>query len=114
MQKRRIYLLIALIVLTALACNAILPQNKPTIAPTQLEPTAMDFPHTQDEVPRISAKDAKAAFDSGQAVIVDVRGAEFFKQSHVAGALNIPLADIEINPAGVNLDQNQWIITYCT
>jgi rhodanese-related sulfurtransferase len=34
--------------------------------------------------------------------------------SHIPGALSIPLAEIESNPAGLNLDKAKWIITYCT
>jgi rhodanese-related sulfurtransferase len=58
--------------------------------------------------------DARAAFDNGAAIIVDVRSPEAFTMSHVAGAISIPLSDIEANPTGVKLDKSQWIITYCT
>jgi rhodanese-related sulfurtransferase len=45
---------------------------------------------------------------------VDVRSADSFAAGHVSGAINIPLTDIENNPAGVKFDKDQWIITYCT
>lgn len=67
---------------------------------------------TYPEIPRVSLEDAKAAFDGGTAVFVDVRGADVFAMSHIPGSLSIPLADLEARLA--KLDPNQWIITYCT
>ena len=104
---RKSFLLLSLFVFSTLACNTVMLQSRPTAMPTRV-------PQTEADVPRVSVKDAKAAFDSGQAVIVDVRSAEAFAAEHIDGSINIPLADIESNPAGVNLDKNQWIITYCT
>jgi hypothetical protein len=66
----------------------------------------------QDSIPRISVTDAKKALDNGEAVFVDVRVAEIFVDSHIPGAVNIPLADIEREPD--ILDPQDWIITYCT
>ena len=67
---------------------------------------------TYPEIPRVSLEDAKAALEAGTAVIVDVRSAEAYQASHIAGAINIPSEELtarlgELNP-------NQWIITYCT
>jgi rhodanese-related sulfurtransferase len=47
-------------------------------------------------------------------VIVDVRSPEAFASRHIAGAINVPLIDIEMNLASVPLEKEQWIITYCT
>jgi 3-mercaptopyruvate sulfurtransferase SseA len=63
-------------------------------------------------VPRVSLEEAKAAFDAGTAVFVDVRGADDYATGHIAGALSIPLSDIEA--ASAELDPGDWIITYCT
>jgi len=119
--KRNIVVFIAvtILILSALACNALLPQTEPTSAPTQIiEPiftqSPGDLPLTEAEVPRVSVEEAKAALDSGEAVIVDVRDPDAFEASHVAGAISIPLDELENNPAGLNLDRDQWIITYCT
>lgn len=65
-------------------------------------------------MPRVSVEDAKAALDGGEAIVVDVRSADDYAASHIVGAINIPLTDLESNPANLNLDKNQWIITYCT
>ena len=60
------------------------------------------------------AGNARAALERGEAVIVDVRSDAAYEVSHIAGAINIQLGEIETNPTGLNLDKDQWIITYCT
>ena len=64
------------------------------------------------EIPRVSLEEAKAAFDDGSAVFVDVRITDAYDASHVAGAINLPLAQISQRLG--ELDQVRWIITYCT
>jgi rhodanese-related sulfurtransferase len=65
-------------------------------------------------VPRISVSDAKAALDSGQAILVDVRSADAYASGHAAGAVSIPLENFENNIGSLSLEKSQWIITYCT
>ena len=130
-MKRIKYLLLAtlILLLTLLACNALLPQTESTSAPTAVQtqiiiPTQVtepvstqpeaNLPQTDAEVPRVPADHAKAAFDSGDAVIVDVRGAEAYARSHITGALEVSLSAIQTDPANLPLDKNKWIITYCT
>jgi len=110
---------ILIVGLTGLACSALPTQLQPTLAPTQIvEPVFTqspdNLPLTEAEVPRVTPEEATAAFESGAAVIVDVRDPAVYEQSHVAGAISIWLEDIENNPTGVSLDKDQWIITYCT
>lgn len=77
-----------------------------TIIPT-LQVVASD-----PDIPRVSAGDAKAAYDIGSAVFVDVRSADAYAQSHITGALSIPLGEL---PDRMNeLNPEDWIITYCT
>jgi len=124
------------LLLTSLACNALFQQNLPprdqTPLPTQIvipsritepvstqpaatpPPTSANLPANDAEVPRVSVDQAKAAFDRGDAVIVDVRGAEAYARSHIAGALEVSLSAIQTDPANLPLDKNKWIITYCT
>jgi hypothetical protein len=90
-----------------------------TFSPTQVgEPSAAgsgtSLPRNEAEVPRVSVEEARAAFDSGEAIIVDVRNAAAYAESHVAGAIHIELGEVEIHPNDLDLDKNQWIITYCT
>jgi rhodanese-related sulfurtransferase len=73
-----------------------------------------DLPQSEAEVPRVSIEEARAAFESGMAVIVDVRSPSAFEASHIAGAISIPLGEIERNPTELAIGENQWIITYCT
>ena len=118
-----------ILILTSLACNALLPQTEPTSVPTPVQtqtliPTQItepvstqppaNLPETDAEVPRVPADQAKAAFDSGDAVIVDVRGADAYARSHITGALEVSLSAIQTDPANLPLDKNKWIITYCT
>jgi hypothetical protein len=63
-------------------------------------------------VPRISLADAKAAHDAGSAVFLDVRDANSYTQSHIQGALLIPLNELP-ERAG-ELNPSDWIIPYCT
>ena len=112
-----VLILVALFVLSA--CSPQGTQMVPTSAPTQIVEPAYpqpsgEFPLTERDVPRVSVEEAKAALDSGVAIIVDVRSPAAFETSHVAGAINIPLGEIERNPAGLDLPKDEWIITYCT
>lgn len=67
---------------------------------------------TSQEINRVSLKDAKAAYDSGNAFFVDVRESEFYVQSHIPGALSIPLGELAERIGELN--SQDWIITYCT
>jgi rhodanese-related sulfurtransferase len=46
-----------------------------------------------------------------QAVIVDVRDRERFRQGHIPMAVNVPLADIKAGRIG--LPKNKTILVYC-
>jgi hypothetical protein len=112
------------LMLASLACNAALPQIGPTQAPvptTIVELTSVmqpgdrsGLPQTEADVPRITVEEAMTALNSGGAIIVDVRSAESYAAGHAAGAVSIPLSEFEADPAGLGLDKEQWIITYCT
>lgn len=111
---RKLFPLLVSLVLTLSACSAA-PTSAPTIIvePTSPRRTA-SLPQTEAEVPRVTVEEAKAALDSGAAIIVDVRTTESFLNGHIAGAVSIPLPRIEQTPASVRLDKERWIITYCT
>ncbi len=64
------------------------------------------------DIPRVSLADAKAAYDQGTAVFVDVRDAQSYAQGHIPGAINIPLN--ELGSRIKELDPTAWIIPYCT
>jgi 3-mercaptopyruvate sulfurtransferase SseA len=118
-RTNRILFAILVLVLITLACNMLLPQAAPNSAETQiiesqLTESAGEFPLTEADVPRVTVEEARAALESGEAIIVDVRNPAQYEKSHVAGAISIWLDEIEANPTGLNLDKDQWIITYCT
>ncbi len=84
-------------------------------APQNSAPQAVAPAPTEDVLPnilRVSLGNAKAAYDLKQATFVDVRDADSYANAHIAGALSIPLADLESRLK--ELDPNAWIITYCT
>lgn len=64
------------------------------------------------DIQRVSLVDAKSAFDAGEAVFVDVRSVEAYEANRVAGAVNIPITELEQRLG--ELDKAKWIITYCT
>jgi 3-mercaptopyruvate sulfurtransferase SseA len=116
MQKLKPLIVLPLLLLATLACNLLIPLPETGDVPTQaVEPSAaVTIPLTEAEVPRVTAEDAKAAFDNDTAIIVDVRSQESYATSHVAGALSIPLGEFETNIASIDLPKDKWIITYCT
>ena len=116
MQKIKTLIVLLILLLSALACNALIPLSDSSNAPTQvIEPSPnVSVPLTEAEVPRVTAEDAKAAVDNGTAIIVDVRSAESYATSHIVGALSIPLGEFETDIANIDLPKDQWIITYCT
>lgn len=110
-------LVISLLLFAASACNSTLPQTGPTIQSYPNQPQTQEqtaLPLTEADVPRTSAEEAKAAFESGEAIIVDVRSVEAYAEVHIAGAISIPLGEFENNITNIPLDKDQWIITYCT
>lgn len=119
MSGRRLFIVLSVLLLSALACNYILPTQQPTMPPMTVivEPTnppQKNVLQSEEEVPRIPVEVALTALQSGAAVIVDVRSKQAYDASHIAGAISIPLADIEMDPDGLDLPKDQWIITYCT
>lgn len=110
MHRLKTLTVISLLFLLTLACNALIPLSDSNGQPS----SNADLPLTEDDVPRVSAENAKAAFDAGAAVIVDVRSRASYEAAHAVGALSIPLEEFENNIGGIDLPKDQWIITYCT
>ncbi len=94
--------------LIALAVFLVMSQS-PSASTT---PAALSDEEADALVPRVSLNEAKTALDSGSAIFLDVRSAEAYQSEHIAGAINIPLAELVSRSAELN--PNQWIITYCT
>ena len=68
------------------------------------------------DAPRIDVDAARAAVQAGTAVLVDVRGAESYRQRRAAGAVLLTLDDIEKDPtaAAGKLPAGKQPILYCT
>lgn len=104
-----VVMVVAGIVLVAVASLIITNLQAPP--PSVSQPDILtEIPYP--DVPRVSLSDAKKAYDDGTAVFVDVRDSASYRQSHIPGALSIPLDELasrenELNPS-------DWIITYCT
>jgi 3-mercaptopyruvate sulfurtransferase SseA len=104
MTRQLIILLVAALV-ALVACGP--------AAPTAIPATATPAPNIPyPEVPRISVADARDRWESGDAVIVDVRSPGEYEQARVPGALNIPVA--EMGTRYNELPRGVEIITYCT
>ncbi len=75
-----------------------------TAKPTPVQPGA-------DDTRRIGLEEARAAADSGKAIIYDVRDEASYKANHIKGAKNIPLPQFEERIGEV--PPGKLIITYC-
>ena len=64
------------------------------------------------EVKRIPVAEARAMYDAGTALFVDVRSQGEYDTAHVANALSLPLADLDARYQ--ELPKDTQIITYCT
>ena len=112
MKKTTSLFVIPILLLALSACGA--PPAPTATVEVVATPTAAKIPLTEAEVPRISLEQAKAAIESGAAIVVDVRSQDAFNASHIPGAINIQLGEFETNVNNLGLDKEQWIITYCT
>ncbi len=114
-----------LIALSALiACQAAAPgpmraSDPPADGPVELtsRTPASSAPKTDehghiDETPRVELADAKALFDSGEAVFIDTRSENSYKTEHIKGALNIPVESVERRIG--EIPKGKTIIAYCS
>ncbi|MBL8091430.1 MAG: rhodanese-like domain-containing protein [Anaerolineales bacterium] len=116
MKNKKFLFAFSILILATLACNATLPSNDVSTLPTApFNPQIQsDVPRTENDVPRISIIEAKAAVESGEAIFVDVRSAQSYAELHAKDAISIPLDVFEANINSVALEKTDWIITYCT
>jgi predicted sulfurtransferase len=72
-----------------------------------------EVPQTKDQVPRISPREVQNRIDGGEPIlIVDSRSADSYAKSHIAGAISVPLNEVESRLA--ELPRDQEIVFYCT
>lgn len=85
------------------------PTTTAPITATSTQPVAAN---AQDGVARISAEDLREKVSGGNVVIVDVRDAVAYQNSHIAGSINLPMSSIQ-----ANLDlipKGKDVVAYCT
>jgi len=81
------------------------PATKPPVA--SADPAAPPA----DTMRRITVEEARVAFERGEAVFVDVRGADAYRQSHIRGAISVPTGTAAQHAD--KLPKDKLIITYC-
>ncbi|HTH51925.1 MAG TPA: rhodanese-like domain-containing protein [Pyrinomonadaceae bacterium] len=69
--------------------------------------------NSEADVPRMNIQDAKAAVDSGAAVIVDSRPADAYKQEHIKDSINLALG-VGAEEKFSTLPKGKKIIVYCS
>jgi hypothetical protein len=65
-----------------------------------------------DGARRITTVELNEALNKGEALVVDVRGGDAYKQSHIKGSILIPFNEIG-NRVG-ELPHDKLIVTYCS
>lgn len=81
------------------------PPFLPYASPTQMSP--------EDTMPRVRPEVAIKEFETGEAIIIDVRGTSTYQQEHIKGAIDYPLD--RLNQADFKgLPKDKKIIAYCT
>ena len=90
--------------MTASAPPAGPPLRNPAAAAPAADPTA--------NARRIDLRDAERLIASGEAFVVDVRSEADFAKSHIRGAINIPVSQVQLRAS--ELPRDKMIITYCT
>ncbi len=85
--------------------------------PQDLEPgaaataTIVSFLSIVADVPRLSIQEVRALHEANNVTVIDVMGPESFAASHVAGAKNIPQADVVKRAAEIPKTGN--VVLYC-
>ena len=70
------------------------------------------FAQASDDARRITPDEVRDLLKKNKAVLVDVRGVEAYKVSHIKGALSIPFS--EIGERGKELPRDKMIVAYCS
>jgi len=94
------------------AANAATPNAPNTIAARSTAPAPSPYQNPDEKIPRVSIEEAKKLIAERKAVIIDVRGDDAYKASHIKGAASFPLNKIEAGDFK-GLPKNKLIIAYC-
>lgn len=115
--------------LVVISCtnNEVVPQQK-TEQTSPIQTTATQQTQSQIEaahghqdgdigkVKRITISETDDFSHKNDAIIVDVRGVESYKNAHIKGSINIPLSKIERGDLSdfSKISKDKRIITYCS
>ena len=91
------------------ACEKAVPTTSTAQTNSAATPPSQDPAAT---APRISLADAKKDFDAGNAVFIDTRAEQSFKQEHIKGAINISAETFEARYK--EIPTGKKIIAYCS
>lgn len=122
MKKLSFFARVALVLASmslAMACSRLATTTAPTngnavaTTPAAADDHSPSAQNPEDKMPRIRPEEAKKLVDEGKAVIIDVRGPEAYKISHIKGSLDYPLNKVEAGDFS-GLPKGKRIIAYCT
>lgn len=94
----------------ATAVKPATPSSAQSAVPTPT--SAVVAPTPTDDAPRITLADAKAAYDSGDALIIDTRNDSAYQMEHIKGSINIPTGTLDANVG--KLSKTKKMIVYCS
>ncbi len=106
MKKRSVILVVALIIGVGFLCNASLALAKCMTVKDLVE-------EAKGKIVTISVSDAKALFDKGGVIFLDVRERKEFKSGHIPGAMHLSKGLLEHKIAKKIPDKNASIVVYC-
>ena len=69
--------------------------------------------NAEEKIPRVKVEEAKKLVAEGKAIIIDVRGADAYKASHIKGALEVPIDKLKAGDFK-DLPKDKLIIAYCS
>ncbi len=75
---------------------------------------AVPSPPSSSAPPLIHLHEAKAIFNSGEAIFIDARHVFDYKLGHIAGAINIPLVEYDRMKEAIDaIPKQKEIVVYC-
>jgi 3-mercaptopyruvate sulfurtransferase SseA len=80
---------------------------------SRLEPLAEAAQQNESSAGRIPLAEFKKLYDEGNAIVLDVRGIETYREGHIPGAISVPLGTVEARAAEWKTTKRP-IVTYCS
>ena len=108
-MREKTFLLFAVVILLSTGLTGCNSRETRASAKTSASATQ---PEPNDGIKRVSVPEARAEFDAGRAVIIDVRGEPAFKAGHIKGSTLIAYSEIAARAA--ELPKDKTIILYCS